>query len=547
MICQGNKTVYSSKSGSKSFDELDDLLNEKPRKSGSKRRGRRTQSSVSGADVMKAAERRQAAAKRRGGAPECRHSCDEVLTTSFHSAGHGESDSGSVLSSDCQHCVLNSLSNRTLSREPALGASTDRFISQRQYKRKIRREGTRDGGGGYSTLDLRTERKLSNSRASTERGASTRLVSKTTYKLKRFELGSDLDSAGEEKSEKSAMELMEVPLSPTHYEQPPTPEHDPPSPWEAECAIHAALSFLRSDNQPSQRHTSTVTEPWMLLSLDPSNWPSATTVTVDRTTSTRPSPIPKVPKGRALPDIPREDGVAPPQTNGHPSNGHDTPATPESEEESMVVLRPKTLGNDSIYQTIGGDDVSDGDEDSEHNRASKGSEASQSLSILSPFDEHEEWSKISQIINSFGADIGKQTEASQGRRGSNAAKLEQCNTPHNSPVYEYPTLKRREKLTSSLQEWLRYISMEKYLTNFETSGYDDISYMGGGVMTKEDLIEIGIDDPKDCTVLIDSLRVRENRFNFDEEGKPKRTELTSTTMELWLKTIGLSHYATNFR
>ena len=81
---QGHKTVYSSKSGSKSFDELDDLLCEKPRKSNSKRRGRRTQSSVSGADVLKAAERRQAAERRRGGAaPECRHSCDEVPLSSF--------------------------------------------------------------------------------------------------------------------------------------------------------------------------------------------------------------------------------------------------------------------------------------------------------------------------------------------------------------------------------------------------------------------------------------------------------------------------------
>ena len=84
-LFQGHKTVYSSKSGSKSFDELDDLLCEKPRKSNSKRRGRRTQSSVSGADVLKAAERRQAAERRRGGAaPECRHSCDEVFTYSFH-------------------------------------------------------------------------------------------------------------------------------------------------------------------------------------------------------------------------------------------------------------------------------------------------------------------------------------------------------------------------------------------------------------------------------------------------------------------------------
>ena len=32
--------------------------------------------------------------------------------------------SSSVISSDCQHCVLNSLSNRTLSGDPRLAAST---------------------------------------------------------------------------------------------------------------------------------------------------------------------------------------------------------------------------------------------------------------------------------------------------------------------------------------------------------------------------------------------------------------------------------------
>ena len=373
-----------------------------------------------------------------------------MLTASFHSAGHGESDSGSVVSSDCQHCVLNSLSNRTLNKDPQLAASTDRFISQRQYKRKIRRE--RDGNtSGYSTLDLRTERRLSNGRTG-ERGSSTRLVSKTTYKLKRFEMGSDLDSAGEEKSEKSSIELMEIPLSPTHYDQPPTPDHDPPSPWEAESAIHAVLSFLRSEHQPHHRSRATVTEPWMLLPLDPSSWPPAEVATKERATSTRPDPLPK---GRALPEIPRNEGEPPPLVNGHSTmtaNGIDLPATPDSEEEGAVVMRPKTLGGDSIYQTIGGDDESGDEENSETNRASKGSETSQSLSILSPFDEVEEWSKISQIINSFGADIGKQTDSSQERVVDGK---EQCSTPHNSPVYEYPTLKRREKLTSSIQEWLR--------------------------------------------------------------------------------------------
>ena len=51
---RAQKSVYSSKSGSKSFDELDDILSEKPRKQMSKKRGRRTLSTISGSDLQRA-------------------------------------------------------------------------------------------------------------------------------------------------------------------------------------------------------------------------------------------------------------------------------------------------------------------------------------------------------------------------------------------------------------------------------------------------------------------------------------------------------------
>ena len=52
------RSVYSSKSGSKSFDELDDILSDKPKKQLSKKRGRRTLSTISGTDLQKAREQR---------------------------------------------------------------------------------------------------------------------------------------------------------------------------------------------------------------------------------------------------------------------------------------------------------------------------------------------------------------------------------------------------------------------------------------------------------------------------------------------------------
>jgi len=520
---KGQQTVYSSKSGSKSFDELDDILSEKPKKQSSKKRGRRTLSSISGSDLMKAKERRNTERKRHD-IPDSRHSCDEILEHSLHSAGHGTGSDTSNLS-DCQRCVLNSISNRTLSlnEDHLQTAGKERFISQKQYKRKIRRDGSGSGGqiSGYSTLDIRTERKLTNGH---DKKGSTKLVSKTTYKLKKLNgNNSDLDSAGEETYEKSnGLELMEIPLSPTHYDQPPTPDHEPPTPWEAESAIHSVLTFLKNEYQPKNRTTATITEPWMMLSLDKSKWPDPNVPVSDKTTTTRP----ERPLGRKLPEIPKDEIKS------------TIPSTPDSDDDidttssNEVIMRPKNFGDNSIYQTIGGDSDSD---DSSQNRMSRGSDKSQSLSILSPFDEQEEWSKISQIINSFGADIGKQTENGK-----------EANTPNNSPIYDYPTLKRREKLAATVEEWLRYINMDKYLTNFEGNGYDDVHFIGGGVMTKDDLNEIGIEDTKDCSVLIDSLKDRDNLFDFDNNGEPRKS-LVNLKLEDWLRKINLEQYSNHFQ
>ena len=52
-------------------------------------------------------------------------------------------------------------------------------------------------------------------------------------------------------------------------------------------------------------------------------------------------------------------------------------------------------------------DLEKAQEEEEATKENRHSTESGSLSILSPFDEKEEWNKISAIIESFGDDIGK--------------------------------------------------------------------------------------------------------------------------------------------
>ena len=70
----------------------------------------------------------------------------------------------------------------------------------------------------------------------------------------------------------------------------------------------------------------------------------------------------------------------------------------------------------------------------DHNRLSTGSET-QNLSILSPFDEKEEWHKISEIINSFGATIG-----------TDAAVVKESTTPNNCKCYLISVANLQKKL-----------------------------------------------------------------------------------------------------
>jgi hypothetical protein len=43
-----------------------------------------------------------------------------------------------------------------------------------------------------------------------------------------------------------SLELMEIPLSPTHYDAPPTPDHEPPSAFEAELSIQSVIDKIRN-------------------------------------------------------------------------------------------------------------------------------------------------------------------------------------------------------------------------------------------------------------------------------------------------------------
>ena len=76
---------------------------------------------------------------------------------------------------------------------------------------------------------------------------------------------------------------------------------------------------------------------------------------------------------------------------------------------------------------------------------------------------------------------------------------------------EYPTWKKREKVLLTIEDWLTYIGLEKYIDVFINNGYDDLNFLGEDIIScKQDLIDIGILDEKDITHLLESLKKKGN-------------------------------------
>ena len=144
----------------------------------------------------------------------------------------------------CRLCLLSSLSNKSLDEGGSGqdGCEKHRIISQRQYKRKLRRDCP-----SYVTLDRKNSKKSRDKNASSSSAAANsksdaegdlkaaqdsmklKLISKTTFKLRSttdltdFGGGGDrgFSSGGEGDVGAGAdsLELMEIPLSPTNYNQ----------------------------------------------------------------------------------------------------------------------------------------------------------------------------------------------------------------------------------------------------------------------------------------------------------------------------------------
>ncbi|CAG9136725.1 unnamed protein product [Plutella xylostella] len=196
-----------------------------------------------------------------------------------------------------------------------------------------------------------------------------------------------------------------------------------------------------------------------------------------------------------------------------------------------------------------------------------------SLSILSPFDEQEEWAKISEIMASFGSKLVRESvfvsELEQefssrlgvGSESHSRVALWLCSVSaqHYEPTFvehgydhvDFIEFSSRLGVSgeshSRVAMWLGSVSAQHYEPTFVEHGYDDVEFING-VLEESDLKEMGIDDADRTKILESSkqlpLKIAEISNNYNNNNISKAP---TETVDEWLKSIHLEQYSETFR
>lgn len=151
-----------------------------------------------------------------------------------------------------------------------------------------------------------------------------------------------------------------------------------------------------------------------------------------------------------------------------------------------------------------------------------------SLSIMSPFDEQEEWAKISEIMASFGTGLVRESVFVSELEKEFQTRLGLTSESTNSPV-----------VSTTVGQWLSNLGLADYESLFVNYGFDDLEFING-VLDESDLRDMGITSDQERAVILNAVGLLQNRVE-------KRVTLYGQSVDDWLKGIHLESYADTFK
>ncbi|KAG1659557.1 Ankyrin repeat and sterile alpha motif domain-containing protein 1B [Nymphon striatum] len=349
--------------------------------------------------------------------------------------------------------------------------------------------------------------------------------SKSTPVLNRTKISGELNSDDDRPNKPTSLDIMRskratvnLPLSPTGYDQPPTPDHPPPSPATAVAGIHEKMRPLSKDltNNRLSRDNETLTEE-EYFSLEDSldSQRSVSVSTVNKCISTE--NIEKV-----VEDTPYAAGnkMSWKATESY-GKGSKSVMIPVKALEGIdlgglfrgsskaylhmignryddvklrVTVQEKTGGKISkpVYENV----LVESDtgkmklESSvkPYTNNTNSSSVNNSVVVMSPFDENAEWAEIANIFASFGSGMARESVFMRDMQDKFADSLSSSSGNKKNDSSD----SNEDQAFETVGDWLNHLEINKYLSLLINNGFDNIKFMGGKLVEEQHLIDIGI-------------------------------------------------------
>lgn len=169
-------------------------------------------------------------------------------------------------------------------------------------------------------------------------------------------------------------------------------------------------------------------------------------------------------------------------------------------------------------------------------------------SAMSPFDEQEEWAKISEIMESFGSGIARESVFVDDIENEFQKRLGLTHASDEISKISSPIEEVCENL-SPLKRWLTDINLEHLEEYFLENGYDNVDFINGLITNENDLEIIGIPVRDRGALLKEILKLPKPHtlLEANSNSKLNNNQLPTPTVDEWLKSIHLEEYTEVFR
>lgn len=152
----------------------------------------------------------------------------------------------------------------------------------------------------------------------------------------------------------------------------------------------------------------------------------------------------------------------------------------------------------------------------------------------SPFDENAEWAEIADIMASFGSGIARESIFARDLEEEFARTL----TRQHKKKSE--TNGSTSSCPENIEHWLQDLGLPEYANLLLVNGYDDVRFLGGGLVEDQDLLDMGVSNAEHRRLMVESAAQKLPPVPRLEPG-------SDPGLDAWLDSIGLGCYAQRFR